>query len=357
MTRTDRWDLLFEVDDLAVSQVRSAPAAELGAGEVRLAVERFGLSTNNVTYARLGASIMPYWKAFPAPEGYGRVPVWGFAVVEESRHPEIAEGTRVYGFLPTSSHVVVAARKTPDGFDDVGTDRSFMHPWYRTYREVPAASTWDSRTALLRPLFPAAFTFDEFLVRNNTFGAGTVVITSASTKTAVALAARLARRPNIATLAVTSAENVAWVSELDRYDAVTSYEALSPGDVHGAAVLADFTGALPRLSLVYSRLRGALVHTALVGYTNPGAQILWPELSDPDPAVFFCPEHEEHAVAEEGREAYFSRYHAAERDLVESSTRWLTVRDHVGPEAAAEVFSALSKGNQPPNIGHAVAVH
>lgn len=357
MSRTDRWDLLFDVDDLGVSQVRSAPAGQLLAGEVRLAVERFGLSTNNVTYARLGGSTMPYWKAFPAPDGYGRVPVWGFAVVEESRHPQIAEGTRVYGLLPASSHVVVAARTTPDGFHDVGTDRSFMHGWYRTYREVGEPSASDNRTALLRPLFTAAFTFDEFLVRNEVFGAGTVVITSASAKTAVALAARLARRPNIATLGVTSPEDVEWVEGLDRYDTVTSYEALSPGQVHGAAVLADFTGALPRLSLAYSRLRGALVHTALVGHTNPGAQLRWPQLSAPDPAVFFCAEHEDNAVAEEGREAYFARYHAAERDLVESSTGWLTVRDHVGPEAAAEVFSALAKGNQPPRIGHAIAVH
>lgn len=351
------WDLLFKVDDLSISEVRSAPVAELRDGEVRLAVERFGLSTNNVTYARLGDSIMPYWKAFPAPEGYGRVPVWGFAEVQESRHPEIAEGTRVYGFLPTSSHVVVAARKTPDGFDDAGTDRDFMHPWYRRYVEVAERTPVDSQIALFRPLFPAAFTFDEFLVRNDYFGAGTVVITSASTKTAVALASLLAKRPRIATLAVTSPENVGWVEGLDRYDAVTSYEALSPAQVDGAVVYADFTGALPRLSLVYSRLRGALVHTALIGYTNPGAQILWPQLSDPDPAVFFCPEHEDQAVAEEGRDAYFSRYLTAERNMIESSAGWLALREHQGPEAAAEVFTALSKGNQPPNVGHVITVH
>src|SRR4051794_22885029 len=58
----DCWDLLFEVDDLGVSEVRFAAAPELADGAVRLAVERFGLSANNVTYARLGASIMPYWK-------------------------------------------------------------------------------------------------------------------------------------------------------------------------------------------------------------------------------------------------------------------------------------------------------
>lgn len=347
MPRTDRWDLLFEVDDLGMSQIRCAPAGELRAGEVRLAVERFGLSTNNVTYARLGESVMPNWKAFPAPDGYGRVPVWGFAVVEASRHPEIAEGTRVYGLLPTSSHVVVAARKTPDGFEDIGTDRSFLHDWYRTYREVGEPSALDSRTALLRPLFTAAFTFDEYLVRNEFFGAGTVVITSASAKAAVALAARLAKRPNIASLGITSPEDVKWVERLDRYDSVTSYEALSPGQVHGAAVLADFTGALPRLSLVYSRLRGALVHTSLIGHTNPGAQLRWPQLSAPDPAVFSCVSH----LAGD-----FARYRAAERDLVESSTGWLTVREHVGPEAAAEVFAALVKGNQPPSIGHVIAV-
>jgi hypothetical protein len=339
-----------------VSEVRSAAAPALADGEVRLAVERFGLSANNVTYARLGASIMPYWKAFPAPEGYGRVPVWGFAVVEESRHPEIAVGERYYGFLPTSSHVVVAAAKTPDGFADVGTDRDFMHPWYRAYQKVGAPSTTDDRVALFRPLFPAAFTFDEFLSRNDAFGAGTVVITSASAKTAIALATLLAERPNIATLGVTSPQHAGWVEELHRYDRVTSYDALSADQADGPVVLADFTGALPRLSLVYETFAGRIAHTALVGYTNPGAQILWPELTDPAPAVFFCPEHEGNRIAEEGRDAYVTRYAAAERAMLESSATWLTIHHHQGLVAAAEVFAALAKGAGQSDVGNVVAL-
>lgn len=356
MAGADRWDLLFKVDDLAVSEVRAAPTAELRDGEVRLAVERFGLSANNVTYARLGDSIMPYWKAFPAPHGYGRVPVWGFATVEESRNPRIAVGTRCYGLLPTSSHVVVAAEATPDGFADVGDDRSFMHPWYRAYRQVGEPTAADDRIALIRPLFPAAFTLDEFLARNDFFGARTVVVTSASTKTAISLATLLAERPGITTVGLTSPDNVDWLSGLGRYDTVTAYESLSGDQVDGSAVLADFTGALPRLSLVYDRLAGRLRHTALVGYTNPGAEIMWPQLADPPAGVFFCPEHEDNTIAVEGREAYFARYLDAERRAIDTGAGWLTMRRHDGPKAAAEVFAALAAGNQPPSVGHVVTV-
>ena len=41
---------------------------------------------------------------FPAESGWGRVPVWGFADVVGSRHQALAEGVRVFGYLPMSTH-------------------------------------------------------------------------------------------------------------------------------------------------------------------------------------------------------------------------------------------------------------
>ncbi len=70
------------------------------------------MTANNVTYAVFGDA-MRYWDFFPAPDldgvPQGRVPLWGFAEVERSRVAGVDEGTRVYGYLPTSSHLVVAA--------------------------------------------------------------------------------------------------------------------------------------------------------------------------------------------------------------------------------------------------------
>ena len=43
---------------------------------------------------------MSYWGFFPAEPGWGRMPVWGFAKVLESRSEALEEGIRVYGYLP-----------------------------------------------------------------------------------------------------------------------------------------------------------------------------------------------------------------------------------------------------------------
>jgi hypothetical protein len=54
-------------------------------------VDRFAFTANNITYAVLGDQLK-YWQLFPAPEGYGNIPVWGFGEVVASRPDEIDVG-------------------------------------------------------------------------------------------------------------------------------------------------------------------------------------------------------------------------------------------------------------------------
>src|ERR1700753_2807730 len=120
------WDLLVDRADLThTSLVDVAPPAP-GPGQVVLAVDRVGMTANNVTYAVFGDA-MHYWDFFPAPPGQGRVPLWGFAEVAASRHPDVGEGTRLYGSLPTSSHLVVEPAKVDaKGFRDASAHRQHL---------------------------------------------------------------------------------------------------------------------------------------------------------------------------------------------------------------------------------------
>jgi len=78
-------------------------------GHALLSVERFGLTSNNITYAIFGEA-MSYWSFFPAdPAGEG-CRVWGFAQVSARSQRCAGRGTRVYGYLPPSSELLVAAR-------------------------------------------------------------------------------------------------------------------------------------------------------------------------------------------------------------------------------------------------------
>src|SRR5881397_2670478 len=112
----------FEVrrDDLRQSRVTEGEqrGEALGAGEVQLRVDRFGLTANNVTYGAFGDA-MSYWRFFPArEEGWGRVPVWGFGDVVASEVAGIAPGERFYGYFPMSSYVTLRPVAGGGGFVD-----------------------------------------------------------------------------------------------------------------------------------------------------------------------------------------------------------------------------------------------
>ena len=99
-------DFLIARDDLHSCRFDDEPPPQPADGQALLRVERFGLTSNNITYATFGEA-MSYWNFFPAPDGWGRMPVWGFAQVSDSRVDELPTGTRVYGYLPPSSELIV----------------------------------------------------------------------------------------------------------------------------------------------------------------------------------------------------------------------------------------------------------
>jgi Protein of unknown function (DUF2855) len=73
-------DFLVAKSDLHSCRFEDNPALEPGPGQALLRVDAFGLTTNNITYAMFGEAMF-YWSFFPAVDGWGRVPVWGFAEV------------------------------------------------------------------------------------------------------------------------------------------------------------------------------------------------------------------------------------------------------------------------------------
>src|SRR3954467_6641522 len=67
--------------DLRAFRWAESESKPLDDGEVRLRVDAFALTSNNITYAALG-DVMNYWQFFPTGDpATGHVPVWGFASV------------------------------------------------------------------------------------------------------------------------------------------------------------------------------------------------------------------------------------------------------------------------------------
>src|SRR6185312_7674689 len=194
-------------------------------GEALLRVESFGLTSNNITYAVFGEA-MKYWDFFPASDpDWGKLNVWGYAHVEESRHPDLAQGTRVYGYLPCASHLlVVPDRINEKGFIDAAPHRATLPSAYQGYRDVKTDPVYsadrEAEHILFFPLFFTSFLIDDFVADENFFGADTIVISSASSKTAIIAAYLLAKRDGIMVVGLTSQGNREFVEGLDVYHSV-----------------------------------------------------------------------------------------------------------------------------------------
>ncbi|MCF8176979.1 MAG: DUF2855 family protein, partial [Sulfuritalea sp.] len=126
-------DFLVRKNQLAVTELHQTAETELLDSQIRLQVEKFALTSNNITYAAFGEA-MSYWDFFPAADGWGRIPVWGFARVVESRHADIQVGEKFYGYYPMSTSVILQAHRVASkGFMDGAEHRAALHAVYNSY--------------------------------------------------------------------------------------------------------------------------------------------------------------------------------------------------------------------------------
>jgi len=344
----------FEVrrDDLRTTRLTDGePRAErVAEGEVQLLVDRFGLSANNVTYGAFGDA-MSYWAFFPAgEEGWGRVPVWGFGDVVASGVEGIEPGERFYGYFPMATHLTVRAEPTGSGFVDAAEHRRALPRVYNDYLRTPPDAEHLDETLLLRPLFATSFLIAAFLRDSEFFDAETVVLASASSKTAYGLAFLLDAP---AVVGLTSSGNRDFVESLDIYDRVLTYDEigeLASGDE--ALVFVDMAGDAAVREAVHRAAGERLRHSAVVGATHWEQLAGGGELPGPAPEFFFAPTHMERMSAELGPAEFQRRLGAAWADFLGRLGDWMEVEHGEGPEALERVWLGFVDGKVDPRRGH-----
>ena len=342
------WDVLVRRDDFDVTDVRDATTPALEPGEVRLSVERFGVTSNNVTYAYLGEAAN-YWDAFPAPERWGRVPAWGFATVEASRHPDQAEGTRVFGLVPMSTQFTVSPEPIYGGFSDSAPHRRTMHPFYRRYRVVGPEDALDGIRTIFRPLFPTSLILADVVSGKaaELDAHVTVLITSASSKTALGLAHALAGRDRVTTHGLTSGRNLAFVRGTGLYDGVTTYDTVEDAGVTPPVILMDFASNQSVVSAVHERFGDDLALSQTVGGTHTEAFEAPTEavgLPGPTPTRISGPAVEAQRIEQVGAAVYATAVDEAEGEFVAAARHWLRVDDQSGSDAIVRVLADAFSG-------------
>jgi len=336
--------------------------ATLEPGQVLLRVDRFAFTANNITYGAVG-DLIGYWSFFPAQDGWGRIPVWGFADVVRSRHDGVQPGERIYGYYPMSPYLVVQAdHVSPASFIDAAPHRAALPPIYNQYTRIAAEPGYDraqeGHIALFRPLFTTAFLLDDFLDANAFFGARAVILSSASSKTALGLAFLLSqsRRGQCEVVALTAPANTAFVTRTAYYNRVVSYDDVRTLAGATPAVFVDFAGNAPVVRALHEALGDALTYSCSVGVTHWDKMAMGAEVPGPAPILFFAPDHGRRRVGDWGAAEFQKRVGDAMAHFLHSAEGWLRIVEGRGPAAVESVYRAALDGKIDPSAGHVLSL-
>ena len=355
---------LVRKDQLGQTRLHGTPDEPLAEGCVRLRVDSFALTSNNITYAAFGDA-MNYWQFFPTAEpGWGVVPVWGFGTVVQSLHPGVAVGERLYGYWPMADHAVLQpARLSSSGFADAAPHRASLHGVYNQYLRCGADPFYTAGSedvqALLRPLFITSWLIDDFLHDNAFFGADTMLLSSASSKTAYGTAFQLAQRPGLKVIGLTSKANRAFCDSLGCYTSVLTYEEFEQVPAGTAAVYIDFAGNASLRRAIHSRLSN-LKYSCSIGGTHVGQLGSGKDLPGPRPILFFAPAQVKKRNGDWGAVALGQRlvqgWQGFRAQVENHAAPWLAVEHHRGPPAVQSAYAQVLAGQGDPRQGHILSL-
>ena len=309
--RSDINGYVFEVDKNNLENTQLTPLIYTSAllkNEVVLSVDKFALTANNISYGITGDSL-GYWRFFPkttivaeqvnTETDWGRLPVMGFADVVTSNNPEIKIGDRVFGFMPMATHIkILTGRINDHGFSDISPHRQGLSPLYSAFEYVEGNPFYQPKNEnfeiLVRGLFLTSWLVDDFMHDNHYFGASQYLITSASSKTSIALAFAIKQRGKLTTTGITSASNQAFVKSLACYDHVITYDAITDLDPRVNSILVDMAGSTKILKAIHYHFTDKLHYSCRIGATHHGDMLsadlaLTLNLPGAIPRFFFAP--------------------------------------------------------------------
>ncbi|GAA6156300.1 DUF2855 family protein [Pyruvatibacter sp. HU-CL02332] len=349
----------FVVSRADLRDAKLAPAAPLepAEGEVVLEIERFALTANNISYGMAG-DMLGYWSFFPADDGFGRIPAWGIARVTKSAHAGVKVGDTFFGYVPMSNEVLMTPVDVSSrGFSDGAAHRAQLPAIYQEYLAVTPANGFDGKTddlqCILRILFVTSMHMDDHFAANDFFGASTLIIGSASSKTGYGLAYLASKRPGIKVVGLTSPSNKAFVEGLGIYDTVLAYDEVEKLNQSEPSVYVDMSGNRDVLTRIHTHLGDALKNSTGVGATHWDApRDDAAELPGPTPDFFFVPTHMVEHRERDGLAGHDARIVEGSTAFYGAAKNWIDIQMHAFADMS-DTYASLLKGVSPKD-GHIV---
>ena len=339
--------------DFSKARLQETPACTLNEGEVRVKVDRFAFTANNITYAVMGNQLR-YWQFFPPngdePEKWGVIPVWGFGDVVESSSDALPVGERLFGYFPPANELIITPKRvTQTNLMDGSTHRAELPPGYNLYQRVNHEQGYDrandNQRMLLFVLHLTSFCLYDLLKSNGWFDAEQIVIISASSKTSIGLAYGLAEdtdAPHV--VGLTSDRHTDFVDSIDAYDSVLSYDALERIDATKPTVIVDMSANTDILSRLHKHLGDNMRYTSNVGLTH------WDEPRHSEGIIqarsqqFFAPSHVQQRMKEWGPEAFNERSMRYIMMSMAKTSSWLNIQELDGVDGLLSAYQDICDG-------------
>lgn len=348
------------------SRLIEVPAPTLSDGQVKLRIERFSFTANNITYAVLG-DYLKYWSFFPAlnTDGtdasaeWGQIPVWGFASVIESNSDEVGTGERFFGYFPPAQECVMTPANVANGtFIDGSPHRAHLPAGYNIYRRAESIEPGsdfqaDNERCILYPLFVTAYCIHDMLAEQGWHDAEQVFVLSASSKTSIGVAyAMQADDSAPASVGLTSAKNKAMVNDIGLYDSVNSYDDIGALDANTSSLIIDMSGNKAILSELHQHLGDNMKFTLSVGITH------WAGINDQVEGInsarseqFFAPGHIQEMIKRDGPKGFQDKSGQFIAQSALKTRDWLQCKELDGLGQLAPLYSKVCRGDIDANTG------
>lgn len=322
---------------------------ELKDSQILVAVEKFGFTSNNISYAN--AESLGYWEYFPSElPSWGRLPAFGYIRVIKSHCEGVQPGERFYGFVPMSSHLRMQPEDvTEHGFVDNFGNRRKLHRSYNSYFKLKGNTIGDEDLfPVLNPLYMTAWAYADFLERQNV-KAEQIVILSASSKTAVATAYFLRNQSDLMSriVGITSTRNRNFVEKADVYEAVLTYDDLQK-ITQTSTIVVDVSGNGSFVEAIHNRLNTNLILSSRIGNTHWSADYDDEKFQGVQPKFFFAPGHWRDRLAEWGADEFNRRMEERWLSFIAAARHWYSVDRNHGEKAVEAAYYKCLRGDQSP---------
>lgn len=334
-------------------------------GQIRLAVDSFSFTANNITYAAAG-DMLGYWQFYPPvgddSHGWGVIPVWGFARVIDSCCDQIPVGERLFGYFPPATHVIMQPTQiNKHRLMEGSAHRAALPPAYNSYARIQQEACSDKKAEaermLLWPLHTTSFCLWDALKDKQWHQAQQIIILSASSKTSSGLAYALANDPDAPpAVALTSTNNLPLVKQLEVYQHAFTYDQLDQINMSLPTVLVDMSGNSALLKKLAKSLGENLKYSIRVGLTH------WDEgqgdagLDNDRSEFFFVPSYMQKRMQDWGPQGFSERSEHFLHASVAWSRNWLKVRTVEGLSGLAEIYPDICQGKLAADEGVIVAL-